>query len=109
MFCTSVESSLNAALMPSMSIVRSSHHLSRPLCILHYVVSLRNFVCYLLLLSSLQEKAAEHAADSRRQFNMLPVGFKGFREAQEGTGRVFIAVVCSLCGLAGYDVLVVVG
>lgn len=24
---------------------------------------------------------AEHAADSRRQFNMLPIGFKGFRES----------------------------
>lgn len=27
---------------------------------------------------------AEHAADSRRQFNMLPIGFKGFREADAG-------------------------
>jgi hypothetical protein len=45
-------------------------------------------MCYFLLPSLPQEKAAEHAADSRRQFNMLPVGFKGFREAQEGTGKL---------------------
>jgi hypothetical protein len=66
----------------------------RPICIQPCIVFLRNFMCYFQLTSLLQEKAAEHAADSRRQFNMLPVGFKGFREAQEGTGRDFIAV-CS--------------
>lgn len=31
----------------------------------------------------MQEKAAEQAADSRRQFHALPIGFKGFREVTD--------------------------
>jgi hypothetical protein len=34
----------------------------------------------------LQEKMAEHAADSRRQFNMVSMGFKGFRESNADEG-----------------------
>jgi hypothetical protein len=66
-------------------------------------------MCYLLFLSLSQEKAAEHAADSRRQFNMLPVGFKGFREAQEGTGKLLELWFASLCGWADGSVCLVVG
>jgi hypothetical protein len=112
-YCTSVESSLNSALMPSMNIVRPAQY-----PIVHSVSNPALFsppfpMCYVLLPSLPQEKAAEHAADSRRQFNMLPVGFKGFREAQEGTGKLLrcglllcvvgLMVVCVWlwCGLTG--------
>ena len=32
---------------------------------------------------------AENAAESRRQFNNVPIGFKGFRETHTGTYAYF--------------------